>query len=372
MHKQPASVIVVIGTRPEFIKLAPLLLELRRQGVRARGFITRQHSTMLQGLDTFFGLTDLDYALETEIGSDLNTRILAFWAHCAAFFQVFEPKESVVVVQGDTASALAGAMAGFHLGLNVAHVEAGLRSGDRNHPYPEESYRKIISQLAHRHYAPTELNKQNLLKEGINARDVVVTGNTVVDSLIFALESDTPARAMELTTLVPARFILFTGHRRENQDFVLEEALRQILETLVRNPDLGCIFPAHLSPRVQKIASSVEAATGRLVVCPPLEYPDFVFLANRADLIISDSGGIQEEAATLGTRVLVIRKTTERPEAVDAGVVELVPEVRNLREKIEWHLANRPKDASPIENPFGDGRAAERITRDLLAWKVEN
>ncbi len=372
MVGQPSTVIVVVGTRPEFIKLAPLLLELRRKGVRSRGFITRQHSTMLQGLDKFFGLSELDYAPQGDPNGDLNSRFREFLGHCSTYLEPFQRSGSIVVVQGDTASALAGALAAFHLGLSVAHVEAGLRSGDKENPYPEEVYRKIISQVADRHYAPTAINKGNLLSEGINESDICVSGNTIVDALNFCLKASMPTRGIELLRSTASRYILFTGHRRENQNFVVEEALRQIQSTLDEHPDLGCIFPAHLSPEIQKIVNSLGITTDRLIVCPPLEYPDFIFVAKHAELIISDSGGIQEEAATLGTPVLVIRKTTERPEAIAAGVAELVPDVRDLRDKINLYLNGSQDNLGSIENPFGDGNAAEKIVGDLLSWKSLN
>jgi UDP-N-acetylglucosamine 2-epimerase (non-hydrolysing) len=362
-------VATIFGTRPEAIKLAPLLMELsrRKDEVRSSVVVTAQHRDMLDQVLRTFRIRpgrDLNLMRPGQSPAEVTARILA----------ELEPvlhrlRPDVVVVQGDTATTFAAAMASFLGRIPVAHVEAGLRTSDMYNPFPEEMCRRLTTSLSTLHLAPTALSKRNLLAEGVSPRNIVVSGNTVIDALFWTLRNRRPPRSGVLPPEMPGRMLLVTTHRRENFNRPLGNICRAIL-TLVREvPDLHVVLPLHRNPNVDRPVRDVLEGRERIALLPPLDYIPFVHLMSRAHLILTDSGGVQEEAPSLGVPVLVARRTTERPEGIDAGVARLVGTeegaiVREalglLRSEARWRRMARKA------NPYGDGKASVRIVDELL------
>jgi len=366
-------VAVVFGTRPEVIKLAPVIHELRRRpdDVELTVCSTGQHREMLDQTLAAFDLhpgIDLRLMQAGQHPTDLLGRLLA-----ALRSMLAEMRPEVVVVQGDTTTVMAAALAGFLHGARVAHVEAGLRTRDRRAPFPEEVNRRVASVVTDDHFAPTLSARGNLLAEGVAAERIFLTGNTVVDALRWmqAKVADRPLRP----DLDPgrARLILVTAHRRESfgQPFHdLCAALRDIAE---RFQDVCLVYPVHLNPNVQRAVHEVLDNCPRARLVPPVDYADFVALLSRAHLVITDSGGIQEEGPALGKPVLVMREKTERPEAVTAGVVRLVGTDRTRIVQEATTLLSDAEAYATMARPvnvYGDGRAAERITQIILTGKM--
>jgi UDP-N-acetylglucosamine 2-epimerase (non-hydrolysing) len=368
-------ILVCFGTRPEAIKLAPVLAELGRRPDRFETVVcvTGQHREMLDQVLGFFGIAvrhDLALMRPGQDLTDLTCGVLAGlrWVLAAE-------RPDLVVVQGDTTSALAAALAAFYARVPVAHVEAGLRTGDLRAPYPEEMNRTVVGVLAARHFAPTERARANLLREGVPAERVLVTGNTVIDALAWTtarLREDAALRGRldaQFAFLDPGRpLVLVTGHRRES----FGEGFRGICEALREIAGGGegvqVVYPVHLNPKVQGPVRSILDGAPGVHLLDPLDYLPFVYLMGRADLILTDSGGIQEEAPSLGKPVLVMRETTERPEAVEAGTALLVGTgrgaiVRETRRLLADRGAREAMTRSG--NPFGDGKAAVRIVDAL-------
>ncbi len=366
-------ILTVFGTRPEAIKMAPVLRRLAdAPGIESRVCVTAQHRQMLdQVLDLFGIVPDWDMDL-MRAGQGLTYLTTAVLEGLSGVLKEARPDR--ILVQGDTTTTMVTSLAAFYAKIPVGHVEAGLRTGNMFSPWPEEMNRRMTSVIADLHFAPTERAKQNLLGEGVDTARITVTGNTVIDALfdtLAILDAD-PARVAKLDAGLPRtdpkrRMILVTGHRRENFDGGLERVARALLKLVARG-DVEIVFPVHLNPNVQDVVHTVLGGHEAIHLIKPLDYLPFVHMMRKADLIVTDSGGVQEEAPSLGKPVLVTRDTTERPEAVDAGTVELVgtdPDLLVAR-------ANRLLDDEAAyaemcraHNPYGDGRAAGRIVEVL-------
>lgn len=368
-----AKVLVVFGTRPEAIKMAPVVKGLKRaEGFDTRVCLTGQHREMLDQVMKIFGLTadfDLEVMSSNQTLTGLTCKVLQGMQDVFAQW-----KPDCVLVQGDTTTVFAAALAAFYEKIDVGHVEAGLRTGCRYSPFPEEMNRCLASRLSMLHFAPTELAKQNLLKENVAVHDVFVTGNTVVDALFDALSyidgHDRLPRqfAEKFGFLHPQkRLILVTGHRRENFGEGFLDICHAIRE-LARRESVQIVYPVHLNPNVRKPVNEILKGEKDVHLIEPLDYLAFIYLMRRSYLILTDSGGVQEEAPSLGKPVLVMRDTTERPEAVEAGTVVLVGP---HRDKIAAYAEKLLDDDAYYEsmarahNPYGDGRAAGRIVEVL-------
>jgi len=368
-----AKVLVVFGTRPEAIKMAPVVKGLKRaEGFDTRVCLTGQHREMLDQVMKIFGLTadfDLEVMSSNQTLTGLTCKVLQGMQDVFAQW-----KPDCVLVQGDTTTVFAAALAAFYEKIDVGHVEAGLRTGCRYSPFPEEMNRCLASRLSMLHFAPTELAKQNLLKENVDVHDVFVTGNTVVDALFDALSyidghDQLPRQfAEKFGFLHPQkRLILVTGHRRENFGEGFLDICHAIRE-LARRESVQIVYPVHLNPNVRKPVNEILKGEKDVHLIEPLDYLSFIYLMRRSYLILTDSGGVQEEAPSLGKPVLVMRDTTERPEAVEAGTVVLVGP---HRDKIAAYAEKLLDDDAYYEsmarahNPYGDGRAAGRIVEVL-------
>ena len=366
LHKR---VMVVFGTRPEAIKMAPVVKALQATpGVETLVVVTAQHRQMLDQVLALFDITpdeDLDVMAPGQTLPDLFGRILSGMSEVLA-----RRKPDLVLVHGDTSTTFATALAAFYARIAIGHVEAGLRTGNLQAPWPEEANRRLTAPLADLHFAPTAPARDNLLAEGIPPGRIHVTGNTVIDALVSvvsridgdaALASSLDARFDFLDA--GKRLVLVTGHRREN----FGEGFEQIclaLRDLAARGDVQLVYPVHLNPQVQEPVKRILAGVGNVVLVPPLDYLPFVRLMSRAHLILTDSGGIQEEAPSLGKPVLVMRDTTERPEAVAAGTVRLVGSTRARIVAEVSRLLDDPQAYAAMaraHNPYGDGHAAARI-----------
>jgi UDP-N-acetylglucosamine 2-epimerase (non-hydrolysing) len=364
----------VFGTRPEAIKMAPLALSLAAdERFEAKVCVTGQHRQMLdQVLDLFEIKPDFDLNI-MKAGQDLTDVTTAILQEMKKVFAEYKP--DIVLVHGDTATTLATTLAAYYQQIPVAHVEAGLRTGNLYSPWPEEANRKLTGALAAVHFAPTETSRQNLLKEGVADASIHVTGNTVIDALL-----DVVARVKNTTSLQRAfheqfsfigegkRVILVTGHRRESFGDGFENICKALASTAKAFPDVEIVYPVHLNPNVREPVNRLLAGIENIHLIEPLEYLPFVYLMNRSYLILSDSGGIQEEAPSLGKPVLVMRDTTERPEAVEAGTVKLVgTAVDAITNNLNRLLTDSDayEQMSYAHNPYGDGKACARILETL-------
>jgi UDP-N-acetylglucosamine 2-epimerase (non-hydrolysing) len=372
-------VMVVCGTRPDTIKLAPVILELARRAERFDTFVlaTGQHREMLDQVLRVFGITpDADLAImeEGQTPFEITARALDGLRPIME-----EVAPDVVVCQGDTTTTFAAALAAFYLKIPVAHVEAGLRSGDKLNPFPEEANRRLTTVLADLHFAPTPAARANLLAENIADDRITVTGNTVIDALLTVAgsgdEGSGPVTAQPEAPTAPGsdeaeptRTILVTCHRRENWGAPMEDIMGAIVDVADARPDVRVLVSVHPNPRVRSVVDRVLAGHPRIQVVEPVEYVPFVRMMQRAALILTDSGGIQEEAPSLGVPVLVLRKVTERPEGVEAGTVKVVGVAREAIVRETLALLDDPEAYARMAravNPYGDGRAAIRIA-DVL------
>ncbi|MGY6519974.1 MAG: non-hydrolyzing UDP-N-acetylglucosamine 2-epimerase [Lysobacteraceae bacterium] len=368
-------VLVVFGTRPEAIKMAPVVQALGTvPGLEVRVAVTAQHRQMLDQVLALFGIQpdeDLDLMAPDQGLSTLFSRVLT-----GVDRLLVRHRPDLVLVHGDTTTTLAAALAAHHRRTAVGHVEAGLRTGDLMAPWPEEANRRLTAPLASLHFAPTARARDNLLSEGITPSGIHVTGNTVIDALLWSVgrirDDDGLAARLDQSLPAPAagrRTVLVTGHRRENfgRGFLgICEALRRIAD----RGDTQVVYPVHLNPNVREPVMQRLGGHPRIALVEPLDYLPFVRLMSRADLILTDSGGIQEEAPSLGKPVLVMRDTTERPEALEAGTVELVgTDPDRIEAAAAGLLADAPDaGARAAANPFGDGRAAARIAGIVADW----
>jgi UDP-N-acetylglucosamine 2-epimerase (non-hydrolysing) len=367
------NILLVFGTRPEAIKLAPLALALqaRPDEARCRVCVTAQHREMLDQVLHFFKIRpdiDLNLMQPGQSLSELNARILL------GMQQVLEAeKPDWVIVQGDTTTSMAASLAAFYQRIPVGHVEAGLRTDQKFSPFPEEINRRITSVIADLHFAPTEQNRDALLREGHPADRIHVTGNTVIDALLWARDQVgsvlPPALANALADLGHRRMVLVTGHRRESFGAGFEHICQALRALGLRYPDTLFVYPVHLNPQVREPVHRILADLPNFRLIAPAAYPEFVWLMNRADLILTDSGGVQEEAPSLGKPVLVLRDTTERREGIDAGTALLVGTSTEAILREASRLLDDPnahRAMAQRRNPYGDGHAAERIAQLLL------
>lgn len=371
-------VLTVFGTRPEAIKMAPVVLGLASDAYfDSRVCVTAQHREMLDQVLELFEITpdfDLDLMVAGQDLFDVTSRALL---GMRGVLRDFAP--DIVLVHGDTTTCMAAALAAFYENIPVGHVEAGLRTGDMSAPFPEEANRSIVGRLASWHFAPTETAKQNLLDENVQASSIKVTGNTVIDALLMvrdrvAAYSNDVWKAVFDESLfnqladTEKRLVLITGHRRENfgKGFIdLCSAIRALAQN---HPDWLFIYPVHLNPNVQQPVYEILDGLDNVSLIEPLDYAPFVWLMNRSDMLLSDSGGIQEEGPALGKPVLVMRSVTERPEAVDAGTVRLVgTDKERIISGVEEVMTDEAvyTAMSRAHNPYGDGKAASRIIETL-------
>ncbi len=373
------KVLTVFGTRPEAIKMAPVVLELQKHDeIESLVCVTAQHREMLDQVLNLFDIIpeyDLDLMAPNQDLFDITAKVLLGLRDVLR-----KAKPDVVLVHGDTTTCFAAGLAAFYEGIKVGHVEAGLRTGNLRAPFPEEANRTLVGRLADLHFAPTPKSKQNLLDEGVPEDKIVVTGNTVIDALLIVRDKVNSKPEAEWTEKFgeqlfqriidkERKLILITGHRRENfgQGFIdLCNAIKELAE---KYPDWDLIYPVHLNPNVQNPVFEILNDISNVFLIDPLDYAPFVWMMDHSDLILTDSGGIQEEGPSLGKPVLVMREVTERPEAVDAGTVLLVgTDKSKIVGGVEKVLLDKDvyERMSMAHNPYGDGKAASRIITFLF------
>ncbi len=362
--------LIVFGTRPEAIKMAPLVKAFeQKHEFETRVCITAQHREMLDQVLQFFEITphyDLDLMRPNQ---NLYTLTAMIIESMKTVLEEFKP--DFVYVHGDTTTTMAAALASFYSGAKVCHVEAGLRTFNKRNPFPEEMNRSIAGRLTDYHFAPTKTSKENLLKENIPAKDITVTGNTVIDALLFSVNklnnhhyTDSEIEQLKESIDFSKKLILITGHRRENHGEGFANICKALKTIAKNNPETQLVYPVHLNPNVQKPVYELLGNITNIKLIDPLSYPAFVWLMEKSHIIITDSGGVQEEAPSLGKPVLVMRDTTERPEAVEAGTVILVgTNTQNIVSETKKLLENKNhyQTMSKTHNPYGDGKACERI-----------
>ena len=374
------KILIVFGTRPEAIKMAPLVHAFAvDERFDVKVCVTAQHREMLDQVLELFEIKP-DYDLNImKAGQTLNDVTTAILTGIKPVLEHFKP--DVVLVHGDTATTFAASLAAYYQQIKVGHVEAGLRTGNIYSPWPEEANRKLTSVITSYHFAPTVGSKNNLLKEGVTEENITVTGNTVIDALFWVKnkllqdQSLSEKLAEKFNYLDPAKkLILVTGHRRESFGDGFERICVAINKIASQNPDCQIVYPVHLNPNVQKPVQKYLSGKKNIFLIEPQDYLPFIYLMDMAYLILTDSGGIQEEAPSLGKPVLVMRETTERPEALDSGTVKLVgTSVSLITNTISQLLNNGDKYSkmSVIENPYGDGNACMRIV-DVLREEILN
>jgi len=377
MHRKK-NILLVIGTRPEAIKIAPLIIKLKNLNNKfnTKVCLTAQHRQMLDQVLDFFEI-QADYDLNLmKPNQNLHTLTADIITSIKPVYEDFKP--DWVLVHGDTTTSTAAALAAFYSGINVAHVEAGLRTYNKKAPFPEEMNRSITGRIADLHFAPTKASKENLLNEAITENAIYITGNTVIDALKLGITkvNENSEEIIHLKSIInfQKKIILVTGHRRENFGDGFEnicEALKTLAEKY--NNDVEIVYPVHLNPNVQNPVNKLLSNQPNIKLIQPLNYEAFIWIMNKSYIIITDSGGVQEEAPSLGKPVLVMREVTERPEAVEAGTVILVgtnkEKIINESEKL---LTNSScyLQMSNKHNPYGDGLASERITAILKEEKA--
>lgn len=357
---------IIFGTRPEAIKVAPVYINLKKSGINVKAVVTGQHKEMLYQVLELFGIIpdyDIGIMKEGQGLSELTGRLLIELDKI-----VKKEKFTYILVQGDTTSALTGALVAFYNNIPVGHIEAGLRTGNIYSPFPEEANRKIIANISNVHFTPTEINTKNLLNEGYLKENIIKTGNTVIDALYWV--KDKKKNDIEIVKrkygIENKKYILLTMHRRENWGKPMEEILKAIRDYLESNPNLYLVFPMHLNPLIREITLKILKDFERKILLEPLSYLEFIAVMDGAEYIMTDSGGIQEEAPSLGKPTLILRDTTERPEAISAGTAKLVgtdyQEIIKYMKLLEGDLYERMSKAI---NPYGDGKASERIIQYL-------
>jgi UDP-N-acetylglucosamine 2-epimerase (non-hydrolysing) len=359
------KILICFGTRPEAIKMAPLTNELKKHSIfKVKVCVTAQHREMLDQVLDFFEIVpdyDLDVMQPNQTLNGLSSNILSKMDDV-----LVAAKPDLVLVHGDTTTSTMGALAAHHLGIKVGHVEAGLRTYNKKSPFPEELNRELTGRIADFHFAPTQKAAENLLKEGVNNSSIIVTGNTVVDALFLTSEklengfTTTAIETLKNNINFSKKVILVTGHRRESFGEGFENLCKALLK-IAKNKELELVYPVHLNPNVQKTVFEMLSGIKNIHLIQPLDYPSLVWLMRKSSLIISDSGGIQEEAPSFNIPVLVTRETTERDEGISAGFSYLVG--TNMSKIVE--MANKVLDSKLLKeekpNPYGDGKASERI-----------
>lgn len=365
---------LIFGTRPEAIKMAPVYHTLKEYGIEARVIATAQHREMLdQVLELFEIIPDYDLNVMThrqtlpQLTKNLIDKLDKI---------MMEENFDYILVQGDTTSTFVGALISFYYKIPVGHIEAGLRTDNIYNPFPEEMNRRLTSVISSIHFPPTKISKNNLLKEGISEGKIYVTGNTVIDALLWVIEKnkDKIEKIQEKYGLKDKKYILMTMHRRENWGEPMKNVMRTVKEFLLENKDIYLVFPVHLNPAVREIVFPELEKLENAILIDPVEYLEFTALMAGSFFIMTDSGGIQEEAPALGKPTLVLRKTTERPEAIEAGTAKLIGTnkevVSEYMNKLTFDNEFYSK-MSKAKNPFGDGKASMRIAKILLNQKVE-
>jgi UDP-N-acetylglucosamine 2-epimerase (non-hydrolysing) len=368
------KVLSVFGTRPEAVKMAPIVRLLQQTpGIESRVCVTAQHRQMLDQVLELFQITpdyDLDLMRDNQSLASISASI---FTHLDPVLADFQP--DWVLVVGDTTTVVTTSQLAFYRRIKIGHVEAGLRTHNKWHPFPEEINRRIATVIADLHFAPTTWSQGNLLHEGVDKNTILVTGNPVIDALNFVAKQDEP---QEITNLIgqmkleTRKLILITAHRRENFGQPFENICYAIKE-LASRADVEIVYPVHLNPKVQEPVHRILKSTSHVTLLPPLDYRPMVHLMKHAKLILTDSGGLQEEAPSLGVPVLVLRETTERPEGVEAGTLKLVGTDTDQIVREATRLLDDPvayTEMARAANPYGDGHAAERIIDALL--RVEN
>ena len=357
---------IIFGTRPEAIKVAPVYINLKKNGINVKAVVTGQHKEMLyQVLELFEIIPDYDIGImkEGQGLSELTGRLLIELDK-----RVKKEKFTYILVQGDTTSALTGALVAFYNKIPVGHIEAGLRTRNIYSPFPEEANRKVIANISNVHFTPTEINTKNLLNEGYLKENIIKTGNTVIDALYWV--KDKKKNDIEIVKkkygIENKKYILLTMHRRENWGRPMEQILKAIRDYLESMPNLYLVFPMHLNPLIREITLKILKDFERKILLEPLSYLEFIAVMDGAEYIMTDSGGIQEEAPSLGKPTLILRDTTERPEAISAGTAKLVgtdyQEIIKYMKLLEGDLYEK---MSRAVNPYGDGKASERIIQYL-------
>lgn len=364
------KILVVFGTRPEAIKMAPIIKELERQNAEYKVLVTAQHRQMLDGVLEIFDIKpdfDLNIFKKGQTLTDITVETLR---GLEEVFKEYMP--DVLLVQGDTTTVFAGALAAFYKKIKIGHVEAGLRSGNLYSPYPEEANRKLTGVMTSYHFAPTEGNRENLLKEGFDDKDIYVVGNTVIDALHYAVRDDYKFEDEILNTLdyENKKIVLLTSHRRENLGEPMENIFSAVRDVVRENEDVEVVFPIHLNPKVREIAKRIFDGEDRIHLIEPLEYLPFSNLMKRVSIIMTDSGGVQEEAPSLGKPVIVVREETERMEGVHANTAILAgTKYENIYQSFTRLLHDKEfyNQMAHAVNPYGDGTAAEKIVKILLS-----
>ncbi len=368
-------VLLVFGTRPEAIKMAPLYKALEKNSrFQTKICITAQHREMLDQVLKLFDIKpdfDLDIMQEGQSLTDITTTIIS---KLKPVLKKINP--DLILVHGDTATTFAASLAAYYEKIKIGHIEAGLRTGNIYSPWPEEAYRKLTSVITNFHFAPTKISKNNLLKEGISESNIKITGNTVIDALFWTRKKIQNDKSISETLSarydyldINKKLILVTGHRRESFGSGFKRICKALKKIATKHQDVQILYPVHLNPNVQKPVNNFLSNMKNIFLTKPLDYLDFCFLMDKSEIILTDSGGIQEEAPSLGKPVLVMRSLTERPEAVESGTVKLVGTDENMIfEEVNNLLVNRLKydQMSKANNPYGDGNASSRIVKFLL------
>lgn len=360
------KVMTIFGTRPEAIKMAPLIKELEnRKEIESIVCVTAQHREMLdQVLETFKIIPnyDLDIMKQGQTLSDITTRALNGLEDI-----IRDVKPNIVLVHGDTTTTFAGALASFYNQVAIGHVEAGLRTWNMYSPYPEEANRQMVSVLSNMHFAPTKTSATNLINEGKNKEDIFITGNTVIDAMAYTVNNNYNHEVLDWVG--NNKMILLTAHRRENLGDPMRSVFKAIKRIVNEYNDVKVVYPIHMNPKVREIANEIFGDSNKIKLIEPLEVLDFHNFMNKSYIILTDSGGLQEEAPSLGKPVLVLRNTTERPEGIDAGTLKLVGtdeevvyrETKQLLENNDIY-----KKMSEAHNPYGDGLASKRIVDAII------
>ena len=367
------KVLSIFGTRPEAIKMAPLVKELEsRKEIESIVCVTAQHREMLDQVLEVFNIKpdyDLNIMKKGQTLSEITSRVLLGLEEV-----IQKEKPNIILVHGDTTTTFAGALAAFYNGVDIGHVEAGLRTWNKYSPFPEEMNRQMVDRMTDMFFAPTEVSKNNLLNEGIAESKIYITGNTAIDAMKFTVKTDYTNEIFDW--LGDSKFILLTAHRRENLGEPMRNIFKAVRRIVLDNKDVKVIYPIHMNPIVREIAGEILKDIDRVRLIEPLEVFDFHNFINRSYLILTDSGGIQEEAPSLGKPVLVLRDTTERPEGIEAGTLKLVGTDEETIYKETMKLLNNKEEydkMSKASNPYGDGNASKYIVDGIIdKYKEKN
>lgn len=377
MENRQVKVLIVFGTRPEAIKMATIIKELEKNdSFKPIICVTAQHREMLDQVLDLFGIKpdhDLDLMTANQTLADLTSKIISKITEI-----IILERPDLVLVQGDTTTTFISALAAFYQKIKIAHIEAGLRTNNKYHPFPEEVNRRLISHIADIHFAPTEEARNNLIKEGILQRSILVTGNTVIDALKWVIAKQNKESEKWQDFFISnynisfsncIKTVLVTGHRRESFGKGFKKICNALFELAKTNDDIQIVYPVHLNPNVKRPVYLILENIDNVHLIEPLDYEPFVFLMNQSYLILTDSGGIQEEAPSLGKPVLVMRDTTERPEGIEAGTTKLVgTDIKRIVYEAERLLKNRIEynKMTKAVNPYGDGQASRRIVSNII------